>query len=220
MASAQEWTLKNGTARVFPANGSTLVKPLILAAQGKGPADLTTPEAHAEATKPTDLAAFEAGVDDPSYSFLGELRARGYDLILVGYNKGVTRLADQSQAVIGAIHQAAYEWDGDGLLTVGGIGRGALAARHALTKMEVERQDHRTQTYFSYNGSAPFEEESTDLRRLGGWPLRPIKFKLVSGDFTSRLNDDDFDESTLGAANTGKSLITKELGSWLLNKLN
>ncbi|MFB7257937.1 hypothetical protein [Streptomyces nojiriensis] len=204
MASAIDWQLRHGSARVLMV-GEGLRRPVVLAAGEAGP---------------TDLAKFEAGVDHTSYSFLGELRARGYDLILVGYDARAVTLADQADAVQEALLRARAFREGNASLAVGGIGRGALAARYALAKAEQEIISHETSTYFSYNGSAPSSEEGAELKAFGGWPQLPRLLKMVSGDFTSALGDEDFDEAKAGAANPGGPLITKELGSWLLDGLN
>ncbi|MDX3535496.1 hypothetical protein PV721_14205 [Streptomyces sp. MB09-01] len=204
MASAQEWQLSSGAARVFPANGENLAKPVIMAGGEVGP---------------TDFPTFEAGIDHRSYSFLAELHARGHDLILVGYESG-SRLADQAKAVEEAVRRASAERYGDDALTVGGVGRGALAARYALARQETNAVDHQTGTYFSYNGTSPSHEEDTALQSLGNWPRRPRTLKLVSRDFADGLSDADFDEATAGAADQGGPLITKELGTWLLDRLS
>jgi hypothetical protein len=209
MATAQEWKLRNGTARAFPANDQDIVKPVIMA----GKARVGT----------TDLDAFEAGVDHASYSFLAELHARGYDLILVGHNKGDAPLGDLAKTVQEAIHQAISRQYGDAPLTVGGIGTGALTARYTLAQMEREAIDHRTATCFSYDETAPSQEENKELDRLGQWPMRPRKLGLVSGG-TSHLildpiEEGPFDDAMTGAPNPGGPLITNELGSWLLERL-
>ncbi|MFD8638446.1 hypothetical protein [Streptomyces sp. NPDC059533] len=77
---------------------------------------------------------------------------------------------------------------------MGGVGRGALAARYVLAKAEQDSIDHDTTVYVSYNGTAPSSGEGAELKRLGGWPVRPLKLKLVSADFASELSDEDFDE--------------------------
>ncbi|MFG3545591.1 MULTISPECIES: hypothetical protein [Streptomyces] len=105
-------------------------------------------------------------------------------------------------------------------LSVGGVGRGALAARYALASMERQSMETRTANYFSYNGTAPSPEESTALRQVGGWPIGPVKFKLVTSDFTSELSDDDFDDHTTGDPDPGGRLITSPHGSWLLDRLD
>jgi len=42
----------------------------------------------------------------------------------------------------------------------------------------------------------------------------------VSGEFKDELNDDDFNESKVGAPNSGVALITRELGSWIIANLS
>ncbi|MFJ3439510.1 hypothetical protein ACIPMU_39115 [Streptomyces cyaneofuscatus] len=206
MASAEEWQLDSGTAQVFPASAQGIVKPVLVAADRQA--------------GPTDLAAFAAGLDHGSYSFLAELHARGYDLVLIGYRDGDTPLTDHAHAVRDTVLRAASEQLGPDPLIVGGIGHGALAARYALAEAETRKMDHRTGTYFSYNGVAPSAKEHDELERLGDWPVRPRKLKLVSGDFASKLNDDGFHACKTGAANGGGPLITKELGTWLLSHLD
>ncbi len=112
------------------------------------------------------------------------------------------------------------EQSGSAPLAVGGVGRGALAARHTLVHMERQHMDHQTAHYFSYNGTAPSQDESTELEQLGEWPVRPMKLKLVTTDSTSDLRDDDFDDNTSGDADPGGRLITSPHGSWLLDHLD
>lgn len=206
MPSAQDWKLSTGTARAIPASDNGIIKPLILAS-GSG-------------AGATDLDAFQARFYPRSYSFGDAVRARGYDLILVGYDDGDAVLADLATAVRETILQAQSKQSGSATLAVGGVGRGALAARYALASMEREMTDAQTRNYFSYNGTAPSPEESTELDRLGGWPPRPRKLKLVTNDFTSELNDDDFDDNTTGDADPGGRLVTSAHGSWLLDHLD
>ncbi|MCX4985550.1 hypothetical protein [Streptomyces sp. NBC_00572] len=78
---------------------------------------------------------------------------------------------------------------------------------------------HQTDTYFSCNGTAPSQEESEALERLGQWPQRPRLLKLVNGNFASKLTADDFHENTTGAVDPGGRLISSEHGSWLLDHL-
>jgi hypothetical protein len=210
MASVQEWKLGTGTARVYPAGDSGIRRPVILAAPAGASA--------------TDLAAFEAGVDHSSYSLLAALRAQNLDLILLGFNDGDARLGYLADAVKECVHAALGNRNGDAPLVVGGIGRGALAARYALAKMEAERDFHATATYFSYNGTAPTPEEAHSVQEVGDWPMQARLLGMVSGDFTSELviaplEESPFDDAMAGARNPGGPLITKELGSWLLDRL-
>ncbi|MFG2525925.1 hypothetical protein [Streptomyces sp. NPDC048527] len=137
MASAQEWKLDNGAARVFTAHCQDISRPFILAADDQ--------------EGPTDLAAFEAGLDHASHSFLSEVNTRGHDLILVGYD-GKASLAEQATTVQSAVLKAIGERQGDARLTVGGIGRGALLARYALALYEARKLDHQSALHISYNG--------------------------------------------------------------------
>lgn len=207
MSSTQDWKLGTGIARVFPASDQGITRPLVLAAPGGEGA--------------TDLDAFQARVFPRSYSF-GDaaVGGRDYDLVLVGYNDGNAALADQAKAVQGAVFQAIAQQIGGIPLSVGGVGRGALAARYALASMEQQRVRHQTANYFSYNGTAPSAEEGAALERLGGWPVIPVKLKLVTSDFASELNDDDFNYNTVGDPDPGGRLITSPHGSWLLDRLD
>ncbi|MER5757658.1 hypothetical protein [Streptomyces sp. NPDC002082] len=203
MASAIDWQLRHGSARVFQAGGE-LARPVVLAAGEVGP---------------TDLDAFAASVDHTSYSFLAELKARGRDLVLVGYGEKTATLAEQANVVQEAISRTISQKAGNSGLVVGGVGRGALAARYALAKAEQQAMENETALYFSYNGTAPSSAEGEELQGLGGWPQRPRLVKLVSADFTSALDDEDFHDTKAGAANAGGPLFTKELGSWLLDQI-
>ncbi|GHI85004.1 hypothetical protein ACWGF3_00680 [Streptomyces xanthophaeus] len=205
MASAQEWKLDGGTARLLPANGEGIVKPLILASKaGAGV---------------TDLDALQARLYPAAYSFGDAVRASGYDLVLVGFDDGAAPLADLADTVAEVLRRTAAEQTGEAPLAAGGIGRGALAVRYALAKMESQAEDHRTATYVSFNGTAPSPEERPALGALGSWPRKLKMVKVVSGDFTSELSDGDFDDNTTGAADPGGLLISDAHGSWLLEHL-
>ncbi|MGH3574578.1 MAG: hypothetical protein ACRDUW_22610, partial [Pseudonocardiaceae bacterium] len=168
---------------------------------------------------PTDMAALVAGLDHESNSFLSALRSAGRDLVVVGYSDGNAGLGNNARAVTEGIRRTAMERVGDTPLTAGGLGRGALTTRYSLVRMEMQRIDHETAIYFSYNGSAPSTDEAAELDRLGGWPYRPLKSKAVSGEFKDELNDDDFEENKVGAPDSGGALITQELGSWIIDRL-
>ncbi|MFD6885335.1 hypothetical protein [Streptomyces sp. NPDC059957] len=205
MTSNQEWELGAGTARILPASDKGIVKPLILASKA-GPGK-------------TDLDALQARLYTTTYSFGDALRARGHDLILVGFDDGAAPLADLADTVTEALRRAAAEQIGGAPLAAGGIGRGALAVRYALTRMESRQEDHRAAGYFSFNGTAPSPEENTGLDGLGSWPRRPKKVKLVVGDHADNLSDDDFDDNTTTAADPEGLLIPSKEGSWLLDHL-
>lgn len=205
MTSDQEWKLHAGTARILPASDKGIVKPLILASKA-GPGE-------------TNLTALQARLYTATYSFGDALRARGHDLILVGFDDGAAPLADLADTVTEALRRTAADQIGDAPLAVGGIGRGALAVRYALARMESRQEDHRAAGYFSFNGTAPSPEENTGLDALGGWPQRPKKVKLVIGNSTGDLSDDDFDDNATAAADPGGLLIPSAEGTWLLDHL-
>jgi hypothetical protein len=203
---SDQWQLRNGQAWVFRSRSNPgLVRPLILAADVQN--------------GPTDMAALVAKLDNDSYSFLSALRSVGRDLVVLGYSKGNTGLAETAETVIECVRMTAEVRLGDARLTVGGVGRGALATRYGLAKMEWERLDHQTGIYFSYNGSAPSTDEAAKLQSVGGWPQVPRLLQALSAEF-SELLDDYFDANKVGAANQGSALITQELGSWIIDSLN
>lgn len=200
---SEKWPLPSGQAWVFTA-GESLLMPVILVAD-------------AQAGQP-DMAALVAGLDDAAYSFLLALRSARRDLIVVGYaDEGQIR--SSAKTVTDCVMRAIAEKVSDSPLAVGGLGRGALAARYGLAMLERQRLDHQTATYFSYDGVAPSTDEATELARMGGWPYRPMKLKAVSGGFTDQLNDDDFDDTNVGGPGSGGASITKELGSWIIDRL-
>jgi len=208
MASAREpsqrWQFDNGQAWVF-ASDRGLVRPVVLAADAQGGS--------------TDMAALVAGVNHESYSFVSALHSAGRDLVLAGYNDGNAGMVNNARAVTECVMRTIAERLGDAPLTVGGLGRGAVISRYSLAWMEWERRDHQTGIYVSYNGSAPSTDEDKQLDSVGGWPQIPRKSKAVSGEFKDELNDDYFDDIKVGAPNSGGALITRELGSWIIDIL-
>jgi hypothetical protein len=208
MASAREpsqrWQFDNGQAWVFVSDQG-LVRPVVLAADVQGGS--------------TDMAALVAGLDHESYSFLSALRLAGRDLVLVGYSDGNAGLVKNASAVTECVSRTTAERVGSAALTVGGLGRGAIITRYSLTRMEYDRRDHQTGIYVSYNGSVPSTDEAAELDPVGGWPQRPLLLKAVSGEFKDKLDDDAFDEIKIGAPNSGGAVITRELGSWIIDRL-
>ncbi|MFD0150196.1 hypothetical protein ACWGQ4_02720 [Streptomyces sp. NPDC055721] len=195
------WTLRNGTAWVFTA-GHELVRPVILAGDAG-----------------TELAALAASADDGTYSLLGELRARRLDLILLGLSADA-ELSGHGSAVEETVFRAINEKAGSDRLTVGGTGRGALAARYALASMEYKRINHEVGVFFSHNGAAPGLEEGAELKRVGDRPQIPLFLRMVDSGVTDDLNDDIADETKTGEAGPAGPLLTKEYGSWLLDRLS
>ncbi|MFB6520092.1 hypothetical protein [Streptomyces sp. NPDC056401] len=209
--SDQEWKLDGGTAWIRPSSDQGIVKPLVLASKA-GPGE-------------TDLAALQARLHSTTDSFGEALRARGHDLILVGFNDGAAPLADLANTVVEALRRTAAEQTGDAPLAVGGIARGALAVRYALAEMEYRQENHRAGTYFSFNGTAPSPEENTGLSVRGSWPQIPKRLKLTIGDAPAApdapagLSDADFDDTTKAPTDPNGLLIPGAQVTWLLNHL-
>lgn len=201
---SQEWSLPYGQAWVFPSH-DRLVTPLVLVADVED--------------GPTDMAALVADLDHESYSFLSALHSADRDLVLLGHSDGDVGLVNNARTVTACVFRTIEARVGEAPLAVGGLGRGAVTARYSLARLEMERVNHETVTYFSYNGSVPSTVEAAQLDKLGRWPMRPLKLKTVSGEFKDELNDDDFDDNTVGDLSSGGALITQELGSWIIDKL-
>ncbi|MFB6780567.1 esterase/lipase family protein [Streptomyces sp. NPDC056352] len=133
-----EWTLPNGFAWVFPGEGnrSGLVRPVIMADGfnlGR-----------------SKLDALYHGLEN-GYPFISELRRRGRDVILLGFNERSASILDNAQAAEAAIMRARSEQLSDARLVVGGFSMGGIVTRYALAKLEMQRMDHRTALYFSYD---------------------------------------------------------------------
>ncbi|MFF1694832.1 esterase/lipase family protein [Streptomyces sp. NPDC058257] len=134
----QEWTLPGGRAWVYLANSKHgLVKPVILAdGFNSGPSELDF-----------SWEIIERG----PYPFISELRNRGYDVILLGFDERSASILDNAKAAKSAIQEAIARRTGDHPLTVGGFSMGGLITRYALAKMEHEKVDHQTALYFSFD---------------------------------------------------------------------
>ncbi|WP_309052205.1 hypothetical protein [Streptomyces sp.] len=134
----QEWPLPHGFAWVFPGdgNGGALRRPVIMADGfnlGRSRLDVL-------------YHGLESG-----YGFISELRRRGRDVILLGFEERSASILDNAQAAQAAIMRAVAEQLGDARLAVGGFSMGGVVTRYALARMEADRIDHRTALYFSYD---------------------------------------------------------------------
>lgn len=204
------WTHRNATAWVFP-HGEALQRPVVLVADGG----------------PTDMAALVGKLDDPEFALREQLAARGQDLIVFGFDHDPTDLGMAGDAVGEVVFRAIAERMGSESLIVGGIGRGALAARYALAKMECDRLDHQTGVYFSYNGVAPATtQEVSTLEKVGGRPIRPRLLKITAGvpdveGLSADASPDEtiFDDVLFVAEPATTGSVTAEAAKWLLDRL-
>ncbi|MFD7968069.1 esterase/lipase family protein [Streptomyces clavifer] len=134
----EEWQLPHGFAWVFPGEGnSALVRPVIMAdgfSLGRSKLDV-----------------LYQGLERGLFPFISELRRRGRDVILLGFDERSASILDNAEAVTAAVMRAQAEQLGDARLVVGGFSMGGIVTRYALAKMETQRMDHRTALYFSYD---------------------------------------------------------------------
>ncbi|MDX3486536.1 MULTISPECIES: esterase/lipase family protein [Streptomyces] len=135
----EEWPLPNGFAWVFPGEGNNgnLVRPVIMADGfnlGRSKLDV-----------------LYHGLESGSFPFISELRRRGRDVILLGFEERSASILDNAEAAVAAILRATAEQVGDTRLVVGGFSMGGIVTRYALAKLETQRMDHRTALYFSYD---------------------------------------------------------------------
>ncbi|MFJ2088166.1 hypothetical protein ACIOEW_02760 [Streptomyces sp. NPDC087901] len=134
-----EWPLPNGFAWVFPGEGNhgSLVRPVIMAdGFNLGRSELDT---------------LYQGLEGGDFALVSELRRRGRDVILLGFEERSASILDNAEAVMAAIARAAAEQVGNAPLTVGGFSMGGIVTRYALARLETQGTDHRTALYFSYD---------------------------------------------------------------------
>ncbi|MBO0918739.1 esterase/lipase family protein [Streptomyces laculatispora] len=135
--SDEEWELPHGFARVYYGEGHNAIRQPVLMADGFN-------------LGRSDLDALYQGLEG-NFAFLGALRQRGRDVVLIGYDDRGASILDNAQAVIAAIQRTTAVQEGDAPLTVGGFSMGGIVTRYALAKLESEGIDHRTALYFSYD---------------------------------------------------------------------
>jgi hypothetical protein len=132
------WKLPGGTAWVYYGVGNRgLVRPVIL-----------SDGFHQGAT---DLNEIWDGLERGKFAFATNLRNRRCDLVIVGYDDCTASILDNARAVTECIFRSSAERMGSAPLAVGGFSMGGLITRYVLAKLEMERMDHQTDTYFSYD---------------------------------------------------------------------
>ncbi|WDV32470.1 hypothetical protein OIM90_17635 [Streptomyces sp. AD16] len=91
------------------------------------------------------------GLERGAYPFLGELRRRGRDVIVLGWGDRSASIQTNARFASEAILRTIAERPGSERLVVGGFSMGGLVTRYALAKLEHQRIDHQTGTYFSWD---------------------------------------------------------------------
>jgi hypothetical protein len=143
-----QWPLKapcgnTGTAHVYHAHSSTEVRhPLIM------------------------VEGFPGGhPPDQLYDTLNQqgtaeaLRAAGYDLVIVGLDKGTDEIQRNAEVLIECIRAAIQRTEEP--LVVGGMSMGGLVSRFALLKMERDGESHNTCVFLTID--TPHEGSYTSL---------------------------------------------------------
>lgn len=133
-----EWELPNGFAWVYYGEGSDSVQNPVIMADGFN-------------LGRSDLQWLAQGLDGGEYKFLTALRKLGRTVILVGFDERTSPIQTNAETMIAAIMRTLGERVGNERLTVGGFSMGGLVARYALAKLELQRMDHQTALYFSYD---------------------------------------------------------------------
>lgn len=133
-----EWELPNGFAWVYYGEGTDDVHRPVIMADGFN-------------LGRSDLQWLAQGLDGGEYKFLSALRKQGRTVILVGFDERTAPIEQNAKTVIAAIQQTVQQRVGQDRLAVGGFSMGGLVARYALAKLEMERMDHQTELYFSYD---------------------------------------------------------------------
>ncbi|MEU5000687.1 hypothetical protein [Streptomyces sp. NPDC021622] len=137
-APDEEWTLPGGKAWVYLANPKFgLDKPVLL---GDG-----------FNTGPSDLDFSWEILERGPYPFISELRQRGRDVVLIGFDERSASILENAEVARAAIREAIARRKSGHPLAVGGFSMGGLVTRYALAKMEHDSEDHRTALYFSYD---------------------------------------------------------------------
>ncbi|MEU8572572.1 esterase/lipase family protein [Streptomyces asoensis] len=135
----EEWPLPNGFAWVFPGegNGGGIRRPVIMADGfnlGR-----------------SELDKLYQGLEGGEFPLVSELRRRGRDVILLGFDERSASILTNAETATAAIMRASAEQLGDARLVVGGFSMGGIVTRYALARLEMQRMDHRTGLYFSWD---------------------------------------------------------------------
>ncbi|WP_394822483.1 esterase/lipase family protein [Pendulispora albinea] len=129
---------KGGIARVYLANSKMgLVRPVILADGFNW--------------GPSNLDELWQWLNEKQFAFADELRRRGHDLILLGYDDRAASILHNATIAHRCIRRATEERLGSAPLAVGGFSMGGMVTRYALARMENEGIDHQTAVYMSFD---------------------------------------------------------------------
>ncbi len=120
--------------------------------EGCNPDGIKRAVIYLEAFDPLDFDKTFGLSNDPSEVYsnlikkghLDELRRYGYSFYVVNWDNSRIDIKENAQYVINLINVLKSEIPGDEQFVLAGESMGGLVARYALTKMESNREDHRT----------------------------------------------------------------------------
>lgn len=178
------WELPGGTAWVFYANGNTeLTRPVIMA-DGFN-------------SGPSTLGFSWTGLELSNYHMISELRRRGRDAIVLGFDERSASIIENAGTAEAAILRTIAERTGNAPLAVGGFSMGGLVTRYALASLESKQVDHQTTLYWSY-----------DSPHRGAW----IPIALQSFAHYTRDLDDAFSDQINSPA--AQQLLWRHIEEW------
>ncbi|MGC0420902.1 esterase/lipase family protein [Embleya sp. AB8] len=126
------------TARVYYGDGHTRLERPVILSDGFN-------------TGPTSFDELYFELNGREYAFADELRERGYDLILLGYDERSASILHNAHRAQQCIRRAVQEVDENTSLVVGGFSMGGIITRYTLAKMETEGIEHQTALYLSFD---------------------------------------------------------------------
>ncbi|MFB7510125.1 esterase/lipase family protein [Streptomyces broussonetiae] len=204
----ERWQLPNGFAHVyFGERNRGITRPVIMADGfnlGR-----------------SDLNWLYVGLNgaDGGYPLLDQLRRRGRDVILLGFEERTASVLDNARAAEAAIMRTVAEQLGAAPLSVGGFSMGGMITRFALARLEMQRMDHRTRMYFSYDSPHRGAVIPVGLQAFA-------HFIPVANDFARQMNSPaarqmlwrhyDPHSARIGVAPERQEFLRKleEVGSW------
>ncbi|MFJ4584145.1 esterase/lipase family protein [Streptomyces echinatus] len=171
----EEWTVEKGFTWVFYGEGNrALTRPVIIA-DGFN---------HGR-SKLKEFYEFLEGEDFP---LISELRRRGKDVILLGFDNRTDSILTNSKAVEGTIREAIDRRTGNERLVVGGFSMGGLITRYTLARMESDfhEDEHQTGVYFSFD--TPHRGASIPVGVQAFAYLLPYGIDLKPHPFEQQMN--------------------------------
>lgn len=132
------WHLPGGTAWVYYGQRNPgLARPVLLA-DGFG-------------AGASDIDELYDGLERGAFPLISELRLRGRDVVIIGYDDRGAAIQDNAHTVTAALHRSAAERLGSTRLAAAGFSMGGLVTRYALARMEMQRMDHQVGVYMSWD---------------------------------------------------------------------